>query len=211
MFQIGTVVENWEGIIITAIWYWQKCIQEREPSLAKTVILYPWNMSLGLDRCSDVSSVILHMLRRDGPGRGSPWWTLLGEQHSIHSQTSHCWSTHKPKFHTPKAGPQVIPEQFSPARGKSSAVPPYTCLIRALRKVSVQTSVEMAKIIQAELLIILLSTNKYLLRVNSMCQSSMPDERNQRWVKRLLPLRSLKAIIKRNMRTFPFKIRGRGI
>lgn len=40
MFQVGTVAENWEGIIITAIWYWQKRIQEREPSVAKTVSLY---------------------------------------------------------------------------------------------------------------------------------------------------------------------------
>ena len=61
----------------------------------------------------------------------------------------------------------------------SSAFPPYTCLLRALKKASVQASVDMAKIIEAEWLIILLSTNKYLPRVNSMCQSSVLDAKKQ--------------------------------
>lgn len=40
-FQIGTVVKNWEGTIITAIYDWQKRIQESESSLTKSVSLHP--------------------------------------------------------------------------------------------------------------------------------------------------------------------------
>lgn len=49
--------------------------------------------------------------------------------------------------------------------------------MRALKKVSVQVSVEIEK-----LLIILLSINKYLFRVNSMC--SMLDARKQKMSKK---------------------------
>lgn len=50
---------------------------------------------------------------------------------------------------------------------KSSSLrsfPHVSALFRALNMVTVQRSMEMAEIIQAELLIILLSTNEYLLR-----------------------------------------------
>lgn len=51
-----------------------------------------------------------------------------------------------------------------PKSSSLGSFPHIPALFRALNKVTVQRSMEMAKIIQAELLIILLSTNEYLLR-----------------------------------------------
>lgn len=60
-----------------------------------------------------------------------------------------------------------------------------------------------------KLLIILLSINQYLFRVNSMC--SMLDKRRQKMSKKATAFKKPKAITKRNMRAFPFKTGGRGI
>ena len=63
---------------------------------------------------------------------------------------------------------------------KSSSLrsfPHIPALFRALNKVTVQRSMEMVKIIQAELLIILLSTNEYLLRRACGCQEMEVSKR----------------------------------
>lgn len=163
--QIQTIVENWEGIITTAIWYWQKLfgIQNGESSLAKTVSPYPWNVSLEINGWSDDSVDAQKRWPRQR-------WPLV--DFYLRSARQACAGLHTAtKVSHSKASLQVIPMQHSPLS--------YTCLIRALKKVGIQISMEKAKTIQAELLIILLSI-KYLSRVNSMCQSSMIDARKQK-------------------------------
>lgn len=126
--QIGTVVKNWEGTIITAIYDWQKRVQESESSLTKSVSLHPWNVSLGLNR-------------RLTPAlwfRGCSEEMAQAERSTATSPAGQARTgPHADPGLIPKAGPQVTPEQLSPAWARSSV--PHVPALLELSNVSVQT------------------------------------------------------------------------
>lgn len=114
---------------------------------------HPWNVSLGFNGWFDSSPGFCgcseEMVQADKAHGGCP----LRTAHNLRPAGQACARPTQTK----------VP-QFSLAQVFQSGSFHIPALFRALNKVTVQRSMEMAKIIQAELLIILPSTNEYLLR-----------------------------------------------
>lgn len=169
MSKTGTALENGRGTLTTAMWGQQKRLQERKSSLAEICQPPSVKCEPGLKRWSDGSPGVLGMLRRDGPGRGGLWRTLCWDSSTMPCPAGQARNgPHSDRGLTlQKQDSRLFLTMSLPS--EMSTCLPDTCLVRALTRVSVQTSAEMAKIIQAELLIVLVSVHKHLLRVNSMC------------------------------------------